>query len=69
MDSLGVLRKERHELAARVKALDNAIAALGGIPIRSGARTTGRKMSAATKAKIAAAAKKRWADKKKRKAS
>jgi len=58
MNSIDVLKKERSELAGRLKALDSAIAALGG---RSGRRRT---MSAATRKKISLARKRAWAAKK-----
>jgi len=60
MNSLEVLRKERDELASRVKALDSAIAALGG---KSGGRSY--KRSKATRAKLSTALKASWAKKKK----
>jgi hypothetical protein len=67
MDSLEILKAERDKLIRITKVLDQSIAALseelpGG---RGGAGKVRRKMSAATKAKIATAAKKRWAEKKK----
>ena len=68
MNSIEVLKAERDKLIRMTKVLDQSIAALGGEMFGSwgGAGKTGRKkMSAATKAKIAAAAKKRWAEKKK----
>lgn len=67
MNSIEVLKAERDKLIRMTKVLDQSIAALGGEMFggRGGAGKTGRKMSPATKAKIAAAAKKRWAEKKK----
>ena len=65
MNSLDVLRKERDELASRVKALDSAIAALGGGKTRRGGRSYHR--SAATKAKLSAALKASWAKRRKEK--
>ena len=62
LDSLGVLKKERAELAGRLKALDSAIIIIGGQT--AGSKSKG-KMSEATKAKIRAAAKARWAKVKK----
>jgi len=64
MNSLDVLRKERDEFASRVKALDSAIAALGGGKSRKGGPSYHR--SAATKAKLSAALKKSWAARRKK---
>jgi len=61
MNSLDVLRKERDELARRVKALDSAIAALRGG--KSGGGSYER--SKTTRAKLSAALKASWAKKKK----
>jgi hypothetical protein len=64
------LRQERQRLSRELERLDNAIAALGHITSRSngrrGAATTRgrrprRKLSAAARAKIAAAQRARWA--------
>jgi hypothetical protein len=53
------LRKERDQAATRVEQLDAALAALTGV---SGKRTgTRRKISAAGRARIAAAQRARWA--------
>jgi hypothetical protein len=62
MNSLDVLRKERDELAGRVKALDSAIAALRGGKAGGGSY----KRSKATRAKLSAALKASWAKKKNR---
>jgi hypothetical protein len=61
--ALTVLREERALLQRQLNALDAAITALSGNVekvVRRGGRK-GRKMSAATKAKIRASAKARWA--------
>ena len=60
-NSVDVLKKERSELASRIKALDSAIAVLGGGKA-SGKSST---MPASRRRKIALAMKKRWAEKKK----
>jgi hypothetical protein len=59
VNSLDVLRKELDQAKRRVTALTSAIAVLGG-------STTGAKrfVSAATRKKIAAAQKRRWAKEK-----
>jgi hypothetical protein len=58
MDVIKVLKKERDQLASKIKGIDAAIAALGG---RWG--KVGHKMSAAARAKISATQKKNWAKK------
>jgi hypothetical protein len=64
------LRQERDRLSREVERLDNAIAALGDITGRSNGRTSAssrrgrrprRKLSAAARARIAAAQRARWA--------
>lgn len=58
-DLLKMLRDERASLLRKLAGVDAAIHALNGsaAPAKAGKRT----MSAATRAKISAAAKKRWA--------
>ena len=58
-----VLRDERMRVNERLSSLDTAIAALGGRVQKKlkAAQKKGKKMSAATKAKIRKAAKARWA--------
>ena len=58
MNAVQALKAERGKLAKRIAVLDKAIAILGG------GGTSKRKMSAATKRKIARTQKKRWKDKK-----
>jgi len=60
MDSVAVLKKERAQLAIRIKALDSAIAVLGG------GRRPGNKVSDAKRRKISIALKKSWAERKKK---
>ena len=55
---IAVLNEERARVAHRLAALDAAIKALGHESVVRGRR---RKMSAAARAKISAAQKKRWA--------
>lgn len=54
---LNQLEQERTRLAAQIESLDNAITALNG----TGNQRAGRKMSAAGRARIAAAQRARWA--------
>jgi hypothetical protein len=61
MDSISVLQKELAEAHTRVAALTNAIEALGGT---ASGRRKKRFVSAATRKKIGAAQKKRWAKEK-----
>jgi hypothetical protein len=64
MNIVKALRSERKVLSKRLRALDSAIQALSGGAIKTErkiARTVKRTMSAATRAKISKAAKKRWA--------
>jgi hypothetical protein len=64
MNIVKALRSERKVLSKRLRALDSAIHALSGGAIKTErkiARTVKRTMSAATRAKISKAAKKRWA--------
>jgi hypothetical protein len=58
-DVMKVLRDERDALKKRLNALENAMGALAGDVEKTVNR--GRKMSAATKAKLSKAAKARWA--------
>jgi hypothetical protein len=60
-DVMKVLREERKMLSKRLSSLDNAIAALAGDVKRTVKKTAKRTMSAATRAKIAKAARARWA--------
>ncbi len=60
MDSVAVLKKERAQLAIRIKALDSAIAVLDG------GRRPGNKVSDAKRRKISIALKKSWAERKKK---
>ena len=55
---IAVLNEERARVAHRLAALDAAIKALGHESVIKGKR---KKMSAAARAKISAAQKKRWA--------
>lgn len=55
---VGQLRKERNRAAKEVQRLDSAIAALGGAKY---GKRTGSKISAAGRARIAAAQRARWA--------
>ena len=59
---IAVLNEERARVAHRLAALDAAIKALGHEVVAKGKR---KKMSAAARAKISAAQKKRWAKVKK----
>lgn len=58
-----LLETEKKVLEHRLKAVSHAIRALGGTSVRNIGTVArkGKKMSAATKAKIAKAAKARWA--------
>jgi hypothetical protein len=58
MNVIKALKKERNQLARKIKGIDAAIAALGGR-----GRKVGHKMSAAARAKISATQKKNWAKK------
>jgi len=60
---LNVLREERTALQRQLKGVETAIAALGGTVARKVRKVArkGKKMSEATKAKIRASAKARWA--------
>jgi hypothetical protein len=62
-DLVGMLKKERDVLKKRVESLEHAISGLGGEVAKDvkSAVKSGKKMSAATKAKISKAAKARWA--------
>lgn len=66
MDEIQVLKKALSQAESRVAALKSAISVLGGGKGQPGRKTY--KMSAATRKKIAAAATKRWAEKKKKEA-
>jgi hypothetical protein len=74
MDSVEILKAERDKLLRMVKVLNQSIAALSGEMSGGSKRanaatgTKRKKMSAATKAKIAKAAKARWAKVKGKKA-
>src|SRR6266704_4595662 len=57
MDIIALLKAERDKAAQRVSALDTAIKALSGLNSTRGRRT----MSAAARARIAAAQRARWA--------
>ena len=64
MNIMKALRDEHKSLSKRLSALDSAIHALSGGAIKTErkiAKTMKRTMSAATRAKISKAAKKRWA--------
>jgi hypothetical protein len=64
MNIIKALSNEREVLSKRLRALDSAIQALSGGAIKTErkiAKTVKRTMSAATRAKISKAAKKRWA--------
>jgi hypothetical protein len=64
MNIVKALHNERKALSKRLSALDSAIHALSGGAIKTErkiAKTVKRRMSAATRAKISKAAKKRWA--------
>jgi len=54
---LSQLKQERTRLAAQLESLNNAITALNG----TGNKRPGRKMSAAGRARVAAAQRARWA--------
>jgi len=60
MDILAQLKAERDKAAQQVSALDTAIRALSGLN-STGARPGRRTMSAAARARIAAAQRARWA--------
>ena len=62
-DVVELLHAEKKVLEHRLKAVSEAIRALGGTATRKIGKVArkGRKMSAATRAKIAKAAKARWA--------
>ena len=60
MDILVQLKAERDKVAQQVNALDTAIRALSGLN-STGARRGRRTMSAAARARIAAAQRARWA--------
>ena len=64
MNIMKALNKERKALSKRLSALDSAIHALSGGAIKTERKiekAVKRTMSAATRAKISKAAKKRWA--------
>ena len=64
MNIMKALHNERKAVSKRLSALDSAIHALSGGAIKTErkiANTVKRAMSAATRAKISKAAKKRWA--------
>ena len=64
MNIMKALHNERKAVSKRLSALDSAIHALSGGAIKTErkiAKTVKRTMSAATRAKISKAAKKRWA--------
>jgi hypothetical protein len=64
MNIMKALRNERKALSSRLSALDSAIHALSGGAIKTERKiekAVKRTMSAATRAKISRAAKKRWA--------
>jgi hypothetical protein len=58
MDIIAQLKIERDKAAQQVKALDMAIAALGGTTTQA---SRGRRMGAAARARISAAQQARWA--------
>jgi hypothetical protein len=60
-DLVTMLKKERDVLKKRVESLEHAISGLGGDTVKA----VKKGMSAATKAKLSIAAKKRWAKVKK----
>jgi len=62
---LNVLREEQKSLQKQLNAVGAALKALGGWASSGKVVRKGKKMSAATKAKIRAAAKARWAKVKK----
>jgi hypothetical protein len=69
MNIMKALRNEHKAMTKRLSALDSAIHALSGGAIKTErkiAKTVKRTMSAATRAKISKAAKKRWASLKKK---
>jgi hypothetical protein len=64
LNIIKALHNERKAVSERLSALDSAIHALSGEAIKTErkiAKTVKRTMSAATRAKISKAAKKRWA--------
>jgi hypothetical protein len=66
-DLLNMLHDERASLARKLAGVDAAIHALNGsaAPVKTAAKKRTWKMSAAARAKISAAQKKRWAKVKK----
>lgn len=64
MNSIEILTAERDKLLRMAKVLDTSIAALGG-EVSGGRGKKKRHVSAETRAKIAAAQKKRWSKEKK----
>lgn len=61
-DAIKVLRARRDEYAARIAQIDKALAALeSDAPAKHGGSKRGRKLTAAGRAAISKAAKKRWA--------
>ncbi len=60
IEALRTLKEERQQLESRLKQVNAAISSLGSLSGHSG-RGGRRKMSAAGRARIAAAQKKRWA--------
>ena len=60
MNIIATLKRERKKLQKKVDGIDAAIKALHGD--RRGGRKRGRKMSAATRAKMSKAQKKRWSE-------
>ena len=66
MDIISLLKAERDKVARQLNGLDTAIRALSGLDSAGGSRGP-RRMSAASRAKIAAAQRARWAKAKGRK--
>ena len=61
MDIIAQLKAERDKAAQQVNALDSAIRALSGLNSTGGSARGRRTMSAAARARIAAAQRARWA--------
>jgi len=61
IDALNALKAEQQQLESRIKQLNAAIASLGGVSKRSGRGNRKSNMSAAGRARIAAAQRARWA--------
>jgi hypothetical protein len=61
IDALSALKAEQQQLESRIKQLSAAIVSLGGVSKRSGRGNRKGNMSAAGRARIAAAQRARWA--------